>query len=398
MLWGIAINGEMKLLEEMIHRIDVISSAAPFLILKSWFQTGASRNESFEQSTKDIYRVIEASHRTHLQLQGGISEQLNKWDEGFFRKLSKSDKDLKILIDYNRDKYAETSNKLLGIYQKIEKDYIKPTLSHRFPEKHSEMSGSKISNYDILQHNILSTIVSIIINSGEPYKAMNYLARLNEPLQYQSTSELAQKLNERLEAAGCAMIDGANLHLRIICSYHMITQAVLTNNVEIIIETMQELLGWLTGSGFHTVFQISKNINHIEFQSFYKTFYPGKPLLSECFVDEALYKLEKLLPGERVLVKNEQDLSRYSLAIGRALSDFFIEIENAANNVVYKCPQCNETAKRILNIEPLKTLTKNKSLMYKASELYGEWVSNEIKKKSNTVLGELKNIGILDLK
>jgi hypothetical protein len=390
LIWGTAIDGELNLLEEGIHRIDVILSVAPFLILRKWFQRSGLCDQSFRQATRNVYQVIEASFRTHRQLSTNISKEIGKWDAGFLRKLTKSDEVAEQLIWNDRTRYLETSCKLLEIYKTIEKGYVGPSISPSSKSRHLHTSS-----YDILQHNILSIIVSTLINSGKPRKAVDCLAQIREPFKYKSLTALAQILSQKLETAGYHSLDGGNLHVRILCSYYAIAQAILTNKIEIIIETMQELLGWLTASGFHNVFQINEDKNYTEFQSYYKTFYRNKPSLSDCLVDETVYELGKSLPKERIPIKNMEGFSECSSSIGRALTEFFVKLENTANTVEPKCSLCKETFKKIRKFGPSKPVTNSESLMCKAGNLYGDWVSNEIQRKSTALLEELRNVGLL---
>lgn len=387
LIWGTAIDGEMKLAEEGVHRIDVILSVAPFLILSNWLQRGAICDESFRMATKNIYEIIEASFTTHLRLPTNISKEIRIWDEAFFRKIAKTEEDFQAITEYNKKRHLKTSNKLWKIYQGIESNYAGPLTS-----KFYKVGDSSISSKDILQHNILSVIVSVIINSSDAIGAMDYLTKKRGAFHYESTSELAQKLVQELKAAGYNIFDSGNLHARILSSYYMLTQAIVTEKVEIINEVMQELLGWLTASGFHAVFQIEKNRNHIEFQSYYRDFFHGKPSpLSDCFIDDNVYELTKLLPTERILLEDKKSCSKYTMSIRKALAEFFIKLENQSNKE-FKCPMCNETLKIIRKSELFNSVTKNKKLMYEANNLYGEWIFNEIQNKSTNLLEKLKGL------
>lgn len=390
--WSIAIKGEMKLVEEIVHRIDMIYSGTPYHILNQWLLNKTVINENFKRTTKSFYEIVEASYRAHLQLPTVFSTDLNKMDDNFFRRLGRTEEAFQELVEYNRTRHLKTSKELSKIHKKISSGYVGPESSKIF-----ELGGSHVSYQDMLQHTILSNVVNAVLNSNRPIEALNHLAKMRKNLRYDSVAQLNQILKDELRNAGYKTLEGDELHTRIFGGYFLITQAVLTKKTEVIIETMQEVLGWLTGSAFYNVFHIDKNKNLPKFLNLHEILFSEEPSFSKCFVGKILNELAKSLPNNRDLSEKADAFSECGRAIGEALAKTFSEIENSAYSRQSECLACNDIFKRMKKVgRSNKPISRNKAVLEKATDFYGKWIFDEIFNKSNKLSQKLRELKVLD--
>jgi hypothetical protein len=390
--WSMSIGGEMKLVEEIIHRIDMIYSAAPYHILNQWFLNKTLINENFSRSIRDFYEIVEASYRIHLQLPTVFSRDLNKMDEDFFRKLAKTEDTFQELVVYNKTRHVETSKKLLSIYERISKGYEGPSNPEIF-----ELGGSLVSYQDMLQHTILSNFVNSVLNSNEPKKALNHFVMLRKELRYESLYQLNQLLSTELRNAKYTAVEGDELHSRILGGYHLVAQAVLTKNIDIVIEIMHEVLGWLTGCAFYNVFRIDENKNFAKFMNLHEILFSKKPSFSKCFLGEMIFELSEALPQNLNLPGDHHDFSECGSTIGDALMKMLLKIENAAYNMQSECLACNDTFKEMQRVGKHKQpLLKNKRILQESVDNYGRWIFNEIFKKSDNLSKKLIDLHVID--